>query len=153
MIARISSSLATGLTFAIGAAMAAGIWMQPAPAPSATADRSGAATPQVDRLDLATLAAVTAARPLFDSSRKPMPATATPGQPEAIAVPEERISLAGILGDGAEQIALLRSSKDPELRRMAVGDTMSDWRIVEIGRGSVTMHGQTGEVQILPIGR
>ncbi|MEL6682761.1 MAG: hypothetical protein AAFQ09_08955 [Pseudomonadota bacterium] len=85
------------------------------------------------------------ARPLFHRSRRPhVEEEVVPPPPE-----EVTLSLTGVLDSDDVQIALLRLSNSPELLRRRVGETVGDWRIVEITEASITVVAPNGDEQVI----
>lgn len=126
------------------------IWTWPAGPASVARDALAPAQTEAAKDDLAALAQVTAQRPLFDSSRR---ALATPEAPAPQPVADARLSLAGILTDANQPIALLRMSTDGRLHQAIQGDEISNWRIVQIDSASVTIQGQSGSQSVLRLGQ
>ncbi|MEM9787875.1 MAG: hypothetical protein AAF801_15340 [Pseudomonadota bacterium] len=86
-----------------------------------------------------------AERPLFHMSRRPhVEAEVAPAAPV-----EVTLSLTGVLDSDDVQIALLRLSNSPDLLRRRVGETVGDWRIVDITNTSITVVATSGEEQII----
>lgn len=129
------------------------IWL-----PARTPDLPPARTPALDIADglsatqdrLAGLVEVTAERPLFQPTRRPLPAQAAPA---SIAAPEATITLVGILGDSGNESALVRLSTSPELYLVQSGDQLGEWRVLSIGPASIELSKSGGAPFILPLGQ
>ncbi len=137
------------VTLVVMLLVAAAIWVPPAQGDGPFRGNA-TATPAQPRADLTALAAATAQRPPFDSSRRPPAQTAQAAQPIAQA---PRVSLAGILTDASEPMALLRISTDGRLRRASQGDAVADWRIVRIDTASVIIRDPSGDESVLRLGK
>ena len=134
-------------------AAAAAIWL-PGDADGAGRTAQAAAPAEAAaRPDLVALAETLAARPIFDVSRRP-PAAAETEAPAAEAAPREtRLSLVGILEDGAARIALVRSSASAELHRLGVGDALADWTVVGVDRRYIAVARDGGAPELLALGQ
>ena len=125
------------LILGVFAAAAAAVWI---PRGGAVAT---AATPPLKELDarlssgserLSDLIAVTNERPVFHASRRPV---ATPEAPKA---PEPVLSLLGVIAeDNAEPRAFVKLSSDGALYRIAKGETVGRWRIIDIGTEQISV--------------
>ena len=137
---------------ALGLAAATAIWLprEETPLPASAAAETAAAPP---RPDLGAMAETLAARPIFDVSRRP-PAAPETEAPAAEAAPREtRLSLVGILEDGAARIALVRSSASAELHRLGVGDALADWTVVNVDRRYIAVARDGGAPELLALGQ
>lgn len=133
--------------------LAVWIWLPPS-----TPDLPPARPPALDIADgltatesrLAELAEVTAERPLFQPTRRPLP---TESAPVSVAAPEATITLVGILGDSGSESALVRLSSSPELYLVQPGDQLAEWQILGVGPASIELSKSGSTPFILPLGQ
>lgn len=134
------AALAGPVIFGIFCLVAVAIWLPggggPAPAGSDGAQDLSARLLQ-GRQRIEALIPVTAARPLFDMSRRPVAAPDAPAPP-----PEAVLVLVGILGDGEERIALLRLSNSQELYQLEPGGRLGRWEILSIDQNVVSVQAE-----------
>ncbi|MEM7472995.1 MAG: hypothetical protein AAF340_16730 [Pseudomonadota bacterium] len=118
-------------------AASAALWI---PREGVTSTRAGPVAQQLDaRLEagdqkLASLMDVTNARPVFHASRRPVAA------PEVQKAPEPVLELLGIIAeDNGDTLAFVKISTSGALYRLAKGETVDRWQIIEIGTEEVTI--------------
>jgi hypothetical protein len=150
---RRSTVAATGLCLAAGVAV---IWVE-ASGPPSKAVSSNVALPARSvsaprPVDATMLADQILERPLFTPTRRPYvaaspsPAPAAPVQP-----PELPGKLLGTAIGPALRLALFRRNGSGETVLVSIGDTIDRWTVTQIALGSVTLHPDIGETQIVPI--
>ena len=91
-------------------------------------------------------------RPLFWESRRPLTQTSTPSATPQNSSP---IELVGIVSEGAQHIALLRtlpSTPQQPVRRLRPSETINGMTIQSIGMDRVTLYGSNG-IQVLTLKR
>ncbi|MEM6407158.1 MAG: hypothetical protein AAF700_01940 [Pseudomonadota bacterium] len=115
----------------------AALWI---PREGATRTTNGPAIQQLDaRLEagdakLASLMEVTHDRPVFHASRKPVAA------PEAPKAPEPVLQLLGVISeDNGDTLAFVKISTSGGLYRLAEGESVERWKILEIGTKKITV--------------
>lgn len=87
----------------------------------------------------------TDARPVFHGTRRPIQ-TAQPA-----AAPEPVLSLMGVISDSGENVAFVRISTGAALYSVSNGDTVGQWRIVEIGTNDIQVSKNGGDPVTLRI--
>ncbi|MCY4179839.1 MAG: hypothetical protein OXC60_04620 [Litoreibacter sp.] len=119
----------------LGASFA--LWL---PREGATSTLGGAAIQQLDArfeagdAKLAGLMAVTHDRPVFHATRKPVAA------PEVQKAPEPVLQLLGIISeDNGDTLAFVKISTSGALYRLAEGESVDRWEIVEIGTKQISV--------------
>lgn len=87
-----------------------------------------------------------AERPLFEVSRRP---------PQAAPAPlpvQVTIRLVGIIDDEDQQMALLRLSNAPTVRRLTVGDRLDRWTVTRISSSAVDVVDDSGQQSRMVLG-
>lgn len=122
---------------AVFALAATALWL---PREGATTTLRGPALQQLDaRLQagddmLASLMEITHDRPVFHASRKPVAA------PEEVKAPEPVLQLLGIISeDNGETLAFVKVSTSGALYRLAKGESVDRWEIVDIGTEEISV--------------
>ena len=141
--------LACGLGALIYYELESGYWerMPPPPAAVAAPDPTlPAPLPDFRMPPIAEFAATTE-RPLFLPNRRPPdPDVAPESLPEAAATPELNVALTGIVLTEEGEIALVRHVGAPEVLKLAKGDIVAGWSVLEILPDRVRF-GYEGEIR------
>lgn len=145
-------AILAGLVLLLGAVVAAEWWYfysregtwTPKPKPVTEAEGGERILPVAEDFQLPALGSYDsiAERPLFVAGRRPPseePEEVVEETPVAVSLSPPGLSLLGVLITPEGSMALVRTQKPPEVKRLRVGDLVDGWQLAEIDPGRIVM--------------